>query len=78
METKEKKNVRGKLFIMEYNQLKSRYDNLRQILIDFDARKSGIKLNAPVRILRKQEKAMAEYLYCLEVRAAAEGIELIK
>lgn len=65
-----------KRFVAEYWQLSIRYYKLRNLLVEYDAHKLKFKLNSPVRVLRKQLKAMGEYLYCLEVRAKAEDIDL--
>lgn len=65
-----------KRFLKEYKETKERYSKLHKFLVDYDAGAQVIKPRTKIRVLRKQAKAMGEYLYCLEVRAVAEGIEL--
>lgn len=63
-------------FIAEYYQTKIRYAKLHEMLVKFDAHKLEFRPDSPIRILRKQAKSMGNYLYCLEVRAKCEDIDL--
>ena len=64
-----------KRLVKEYRETKERYRKLHRFLVQLDA---GIidddKLTCPDWMLRRQAAAMGEYLYCLELRAAFEGI----
>ena len=60
----------------EYRQLKERYDKLHKILTKTEAGTLDFTLNCPVDLLKEQKRHMGNYLYCLEVRAEIEGIEL--
>lgn len=60
----------------EYWQLKEKYNKLHAILVKADAGTLPFMLNCPVHLLEEQARHMGEYLYCLEVRAEIEGIEL--
>lgn len=63
-------------FKAEYYQTKIRYDNLHKMLIKYEAENLGFTPTVPLHILKKQKRAMGEYLHNLEVRAELEGIEL--
>lgn len=63
-------------FKAEYYQTKIRYDKLHQMLIKHEAGVLDFKPNCPIVKLQEQKRYMGEYLRCLEVRAAIEGIEL--
>ena len=60
----------------EYWQTKIRYDKLHKMLIKADAGTLNFTLTCPLDLLREQKAAMGKYLYCLEVRAEIEGIDL--
>lgn len=63
-------------FKAEYYQTKIRYDKLHKMIVKYDAKALDFELSCDIEMHRKQAKAMGEYLYCLEVRAVIENIEL--
>jgi hypothetical protein len=63
-------------FKAEYYQTKIRYDKLHKMIVKYDANKLEFTPNCTVELLKKQAEAMGRYLYCLEVRAVVEDIEL--
>lgn len=63
-------------FKAEYLQTKIRYNKLHQMLIKYEAGTLDFKPTCPIEKLQEQKRYMGEYLRCLEVRAAIEGIEL--
>ncbi len=63
-------------FKAEYYQTKIRYTNLHNMLIKADAGTLEFTPTCPLDLLRDQKANMGKYLYCLEVRAQIEGIEL--
>ena len=63
-------------FKAEYQQTKIRYDKLHKMLVKADAGKLEFKPTCPLDLLKDQKMHMGRYLYCLEVRAQIEGIEL--
>lgn len=63
-------------FKAEYKQTKIRYDKLHAMLVKADAGKLEFEPTCPLDLLRHQAQAMGQYLYCLEVRAQMEGVEL--
>lgn len=63
-------------FKAEYYQTKTRYERLHDVLVKADAGTLTFVPDCPLELLRKQKAAMGEYLYCLEVRAQIEGVEL--
>ena len=63
-------------FKAEYKQTKIRYDKLHTMLVKADAGKLEFEPTCPLDLLRHQAQAMGQYLYCLEVRAQMEGVEL--
>lgn len=63
-------------FKAEYRQTKIRYEKLHKMLVRADAGKLEFKPTCPLNLLREQKAHMGRYLYCLEVRAQIEGIDL--
>ena len=63
-------------FKAEYQQTKIRYDKVHAMLVKADAGKLEFEPTCPLDLLRHQAQAMGQYLYCLEVRAQMEGVEL--
>lgn len=63
-------------FKAEYYQTKIRYDKLHQLLVKREAGLLESELKSPATKLQEQKRYMGEYLRCLEVRAAIEGIAL--
>lgn len=63
-------------FKAEYYQTKIRYNKLHNMLVKADAGKLEFTPTCPLDLLRDQKANMGKYLYCLEVRALIEGVEL--
>lgn len=63
-------------FKAEYIQTKIRYDKLHKLVVKYEAEKLDFTPSCGIHILKEQHKHMENYLYCLEVRAEIEGIEL--
>lgn len=63
-------------FKAEYLQLKMRYNKLHNMVVKYEANKLEFKPSCDIELLKKQKAAMGNYLYCLEVRAQIEGIDL--
>ena len=63
-------------FKAEYQQTKIRFDKLHKMLVKADAGTLEFTPTCPLELLREQQVNMAKYLYCLEVRAQIEGVEL--
>jgi hypothetical protein len=63
-------------FKAEYYQTKIRYTKLHNMLVKADAGTLAFTPTCPLDLLRDQKANMGKYLYCLEVRAQIEGIEL--
>lgn len=63
-------------FKAEYLQLKMRYNKLHHMVVKYEANKLEFKPSCDIELLKKQKAAMGKYLYCLEVRAQVEGIDL--
>ena len=63
-------------FKAEYHQTKIRYTKLHQMLVKHEADVLDFKPTCPIAKFQEQKRYMGEYLRCLEVRAAIEGIEL--
>ncbi len=63
-------------FKAEYYQTKIRYLKLHKMLTKADAGTLEFKPTCSLKLLREQKANMGKYLYCLEVRAEIEGIEL--
>ena len=63
-------------FKAEYLQLRMRYNKLHNMVVKYQANKLDFKPSCDIELLKKQKTAMSNYLYCLEVRAQIEGIDL--
>ena len=63
-------------FKAEYLQLKMRYNKLHNMVVKYEANTLDFKPSSNIELLKKQKAAMGNYLYCLEVRAQIEGIDL--
>lgn len=63
-------------FKAEYWQTKIRYEKLHRMIVRHDAGTLNFKPTCPIDLLRQQKSHMGQYLYCLEVRAEIEGIDL--
>ena len=62
--------------VEEYKILKKKYDNLHRFIVRHEAGTLGFEIAYPIDLLKRQAKAMGEYLYILEVRAEIEDIDL--
>lgn len=60
----------------EYQQTKIRYGKLHRMIVKHDAGTLDFEPACPIDLLRRQKSHMGQYLYCLEVRAEIEGIDL--
>jgi hypothetical protein len=73
-------------FKAEYQQTKIRYEKLKAFCNRIEAamrtcpgdtkRVAMPEHDCPLELLRDQQRAMDEYLHCLEIRAVIEGIDL--
>lgn len=63
-------------FKAEYYQVKIRHDRLHKMLIKAEAGTLEFTPTCPIELLEEQRAHMGNYLYCLEVRAQIEGIDL--
>lgn len=60
----------------EYAELKERYTKLHKMIVRHEAGTLDFTPDCPIELLKKQKSAMGEYLYCLEIRAEIEKVEL--
>ena len=64
-------------FLAEYIQLETRYESLMNIIWKYDhGEKLGFELDTPMHLLKKQAKAMYEYISALNERARFEDINV--
>lgn len=64
-------------FVTEYKQLKERYNKLHKTIVQLEAGVRNITLlNCSLDLLKRQAKAMGEYLFVLEMRAELACIDL--
>ena len=63
-------------FKAEYAQTKIRYEKLHAMVVKYEAGTLNFTPSCPLELLKEQKAAMGKYLYCLEVRAQIEGIDL--
>lgn len=63
-------------FRAEYHQTKNRYDKLHAMVVKYDAGTLDFKPTCSIELLKQQKAAMGQYLYCLEVRAQIEHVDL--
>ena len=64
-------------FLAEYIQLENRYEALMNIIWKYDhGEKLGFELDTPMHLLKKQAKAMYEYISALNERARFEDINV--
>ena len=63
-------------FRAEYYQTKERYQRLHPMIIKYEAGTLDFQSDCPLELLKRQAKAMGEYLYVLEMRAQLEEIDL--
>ena len=60
----------------EYLQTKIRYDKLHKMIVKYESNTLDFEPSCSLELLKKQASTMGQYLYCLEMRAEIEGIEL--
>lgn len=63
-------------FKAEYWQTKIRYDKLHAMIVKYEAGTLDFTPDTKLEILKVQASSMGNYLYCLELRAEYEHIEL--
>lgn len=63
-------------FRAEYYQTKERYQRLHLMIIKYEVGTLDFQPSCPLDLLKRQAKAMGEYLYVLEMRAQLEEIDL--
>ncbi len=63
-------------FKAEYYQTKIRYKKLHEMIVKHEAGTLAFTPTCPIDLFKEQKKHMGNYLYCLEIRAQMEGIEL--
>ena len=63
-------------FRLEYHDVKARYIKLHNIIVKIEAGTCEFKPSCSLDLLKRQAKAMGEYLYVLEIRAQIENIPL--
>lgn len=63
-------------FRAEYYQTKIRYRKLHMMCLKYEAGKLNFTPSCSLELLKEQKAAMGHYLYCLELRAVHEEIEL--
>ena len=63
-------------FRAEYFQTKERYQRLHLMIIKYEAGTLDFQPDCQLELLKRQAKAMGEYLYVLEMRAQLEEIDL--
>lgn len=63
-------------FVHEYNELKTKYTKLHNMVIKYDAKTLDFTPTCSIDLLKEQLAAMGRYLYILEVRAQIENIDL--
>lgn len=63
-------------FCAEYFQTKERYQRLHLMIVKYEVDALGFQPDCPLDLLKRQAKAMGEYLYVLEMRAQLEKIDL--
>ena len=63
-------------FKAEYYQTKIRYEKLHKMVVKYEAGILNFTPNCSLELLKRQAAAMGNYIYCLEMRALIEGIEL--
>jgi hypothetical protein len=63
-------------FKAEYFQTKIIYDKLHKMIVKYESNTLNFEPSCSLELLKKQASTMGQYLYCLEMRAEIEGIEL--
>lgn len=65
-----------KRMVDEYWQTKERYDNLRRMIVKYEAGTLDFKPKCTIGLLRDQLDTMRHYLEVLEIRAEIESVDL--
>lgn len=60
----------------EHLELKRKLEKLHKLIIKYEANTLDFVPSCPIELLKRQEKAMFEYLNILEVRGQIEKVEL--
>ncbi len=60
----------------EYAQLKIRLEKIHDFVVMYESKTLVEYPDTPLSYFKKQEKAMRDYMFCLEIRAAIEGVSL--
>ena len=63
--------------INEYRETKERYEKLHRMIVKYEAGRLAFVPDCSLELLKRQAKAMGEYLYILEVRAEIEEVTLV-
>lgn len=63
-------------FKAEYWQTKIRYEKLHKMIIRYEAGTLNFEPKCKIELLKDQCSYMGRYLFCLEIRAEIEGINL--
>lgn len=63
-------------FKAEYWQTKIRYNKLHDLIVKCEAKTLEFETKCSLEFLKEQASIMGKYLYCLEVRAEIEGVNL--
>ena len=63
-------------FKAEYQQVKLRYDKLDAMTVKYEAGTLSFTPSCPLDLLKEQQRHMGNYIHCLKIRAAIEGITL--
>lgn len=63
--------------INEYRETKERYEKLHRMIVKYEAGRLEFVPDCSLELLKRQAKAMGEYLYILEVRAEIEEVTLV-
>lgn len=60
----------------EYQELKERYDNLHKFIVKYEAGTLDFEPDCSLELLKRQAKAMGDYLFALEARAEISKVKL--
>jgi len=63
-------------FKAEYWQTKNRYNRLHRMIVQYEAGTLNFAPSCSIELLKTQKSHMGQYLYCLEVRAELERVDL--
>ena len=60
----------------EYQELKERYKNLHKFIVKYEAGTLDFEPDCSLELLKRQAKAMGDYLFALEARAEISKLNL--